>query len=75
MAVDRDRVAAAVREILESTRLDPQWLELEITESAFMDDVDIAVNVCRQLKKLGIKNKKEIPQSLVDNSENNLVEE
>lgn len=30
-------------------------LELEITESAFMDDVDIAVNVCRQLKKLGIK--------------------
>ena len=36
---------------------------------------DNLVRQTEKLKKLGIKNKKEIPQSLVDNSENNLVEE
>lgn len=44
-----------VVQAIQKSGLPATALELEITESAFMDDVDIAVNVCRQLKKLGIK--------------------
>src|SRR5690606_16494597 len=30
-------------------------LELEITESAFIDDIDAAIAMCRKLKQLGVK--------------------
>lgn len=36
---------------------------------------DNLVTQTQKLKNLGIKNKKQLPQSLVDNSENNLIEE
>ena len=46
---------AAVREILESTRLDPQWLELEITESAIMENPEQVVGILEELKALGLR--------------------
>jgi diguanylate cyclase (GGDEF)-like protein len=42
-----------IKEILEDTRLDPQWLELEITESIFAD-MDYAVNILEKIRELGV---------------------
>ncbi|MCR8633294.1 putative bifunctional diguanylate cyclase/phosphodiesterase [Paenibacillus radicis (ex Xue et al. 2023)] len=47
-------LCAQVAEVLESTGLDPSYLELEITESSTMD-VDYAIGVLLELKELGIK--------------------
>lgn len=42
-----------IKEILLETRIDPQYLELEITESMTMN-VDVAIEVLGKLKELGI---------------------
>jgi diguanylate cyclase (GGDEF)-like protein/PAS domain S-box-containing protein len=42
-----------IREILEDTGLDPQWLELEITESIFAD-MDNAVPILKNIRDLGV---------------------
>jgi diguanylate cyclase (GGDEF)-like protein len=44
-----------IAEILHQTGLDPRCLELEITERVVMEDVEYAIDVLEQLKKLGIK--------------------
>jgi diguanylate cyclase (GGDEF)-like protein len=44
-----------IAEILHQTGLEPSCLELEITERVVMDDVEYAIDVLEQLKKLGIK--------------------
>ncbi|MGA7616108.1 MAG: EAL domain-containing protein [Thermoanaerobaculia bacterium] len=44
-----------VRSILEETGLDPHLLELEITESCAMRDVDETIRVLRELKQLGVR--------------------
>jgi diguanylate cyclase (GGDEF)-like protein len=44
-----------IAEILHQTELDPSCLELEITERVVMEDVEYAIDVLKQLKKLGIK--------------------
>ncbi len=49
-----DLYATVVRTVNE-TRLDPQWLELEITESLMMDNPDHAATLLRKLKDLGIR--------------------
>lgn len=41
-------------QILTETRLDPRHLELEITESLVMQDVDYTVAILRQLQSIGI---------------------
>ncbi len=41
--------------ILEQTKLAPECLKLEITESAMMNDVEAAIVLLKQLKGLGIK--------------------
>jgi diguanylate cyclase (GGDEF)-like protein/PAS domain S-box-containing protein len=46
---------AHVREILEETGLDPQYLEFELTETAFMQDPQSTVAVLRALKDMGIQ--------------------
>jgi len=47
-------VPKLVKDILEETKLDPCWLELEITETAVMDDVDTAINTMKEISALGI---------------------
>lgn len=42
-----------VLRILESTGLDPQWLELEVTESVFAD-VENAADILEGIRKLGV---------------------
>jgi diguanylate cyclase (GGDEF)-like protein/PAS domain S-box-containing protein len=44
-----------VRTILEETRLEPQYLELELTETALMQDHQSTIAVLRALKDMGIR--------------------
>jgi EAL domain-containing protein (putative c-di-GMP-specific phosphodiesterase class I) len=43
-----------IAKVLEETQLEPQWLELEITES-IMADVAFATEMLGRLKKLGVR--------------------
>ncbi len=42
-------------EVLKETGVKPELLELEVTESVFMDDISVAVNTLKQLHKLGVE--------------------
>ena len=44
-----------ISQILDSTGLDPQYLELEITESAAMDDIAFATATLQALKHMGVQ--------------------
>ncbi|NJL82850.1 MAG: EAL domain-containing protein [Chloroflexaceae bacterium] len=43
-----------VQHVLDVTGLEPQWLDLEITEEAIMEDVAGACHILRQLRFLGV---------------------
>lgn len=43
-----------VSQVLDNTGLDPQLLELEITESAIMQNTELAGQVLKKLKQLGV---------------------
>ena len=44
-----------IKEVLQDTNLDPEHLKLEITESAVMENAEMAVTVLKQLKDLGVQ--------------------
>lgn len=48
-------VAALVHQALTTTGLDPQWLELEITESSLMQDFVMAEHCLKELRQLGVR--------------------
>lgn len=48
-------LAETVVGILEETKLDPQFLELELTESSIMENADRAASVLIRLKNLGVR--------------------
>ncbi|UOF91426.1 EAL domain-containing protein [Fodinisporobacter ferrooxydans] len=50
----QNNLVATVKKILDKTGLAPQWLELEITESMLMINVEEAVQTLHQLKNLGV---------------------
>lgn len=45
----------SIANILAETGLEPQFLELEITESAAMENADFAISMLQDLKEMGIK--------------------
>lgn len=47
-------LAQRVRAVLEQTGLAPRYLELEITESTVMDDIDVARKALHALKEVGV---------------------
>jgi diguanylate cyclase (GGDEF)-like protein/PAS domain S-box-containing protein len=47
-------IASLIEESLRETGLDPHFLELEITESMVMQDVDRVASVLNELKRLGV---------------------
>lgn len=47
-------LAAAIREIVETQGFDPRRLELEVTESSFIDDFEAAAESLRALRSLGV---------------------
>jgi EAL domain-containing protein (putative c-di-GMP-specific phosphodiesterase class I) len=40
--------------VLAASRLDPRWLELELTESLLMHDAEAAIRLLERLKQLGV---------------------
>jgi diguanylate cyclase (GGDEF)-like protein len=44
-----------VAQVLKEVKAIPSMLELEVTETAIMDDIDLAVSTLNELKKLGIR--------------------
>lgn len=48
-------IAKVVEVVLEETGLDSKYLELEITETAVMDNVDIAITRLNDIKKMGVQ--------------------
>lgn len=50
----RTDVFASVVEALEKTGLDPQWLEIEVTETMAMTDVERTVGILDKIHKLGV---------------------
>lgn len=44
-----------VAEVLKKLNIDPSKIELEVTETAIMDDLDLAVETLNELKKFGIR--------------------
>lgn len=53
--LNQPRLAARLQEILQATQLPPDHLELEVTETALMQDVDVAIALLHDLKDLGVK--------------------
>ncbi len=51
----RTNLPEAVQAILQKTGLPPQFLELELTESLLMDDVENAVQTMNELKEMGTR--------------------
>lgn len=49
----RGDIVNTVRKVLKETGLDPRGLELEVTESVFMDDVNFTANILDQLHDMG----------------------
>ncbi|MGK7940911.1 MAG: EAL domain-containing protein [Crocosphaera sp.] len=48
-------LAEMVNQVLEETQLDPYLLDLEITETAIMEDVDLAEETLKELRYLGVQ--------------------
>ena len=51
----RQNICGVVQQILRETGLEAKFLELEITESAIMEDVEGAAQTLRELKSLGVR--------------------
>jgi diguanylate cyclase (GGDEF)-like protein len=47
-------IVKMVGQVLDETGLDPRWLELEITEAAIMQDLELAGKVLRELQQIGV---------------------
>lgn len=48
-------LTATILTILKETGCAPEWLELEVTESSFLDRPESAIEVLKELRQLGIK--------------------
>ncbi|MFZ3183878.1 MAG: EAL domain-containing protein [Pseudomonas sp.] len=48
-------LTSLVRQVLEESGLPPHLLELELTESLLLDNVESVISTCQQLRSLGIK--------------------
>ena len=48
-------LVANIRQILEKTGLEAQWLEIELTENTIMDDQDFSRSVLEELQLMGVK--------------------
>ncbi|MBF0177336.1 MAG: EAL domain-containing protein [Magnetococcales bacterium] len=51
----KQNLAAVVEQMLAEYEIDPSQLDLEITESAIMEDVDRAVKILNRISQMGVK--------------------
>jgi EAL domain-containing protein (putative c-di-GMP-specific phosphodiesterase class I) len=50
-----DHIVVDISEALAKTGMEPEWLELEITESMVMQNIGDAIMVLRAIKEIGVK--------------------
>lgn len=50
----RGDIVKSVKHALEVSGMDPQWLELELTESLTLDDTEVTIKIMNDLKDLGV---------------------
>lgn len=50
----RTDVLATITNVLEETGLDPKWLEIEVTETMAMQDIERTVNVLGRIRSMGV---------------------
>ncbi|HWH59058.1 MAG TPA: EAL domain-containing protein [Terriglobales bacterium] len=50
----RGNIVSAVKSALRESGLDPQWLELELTESLTLDDSGTSIAIMQELKQIGV---------------------
>jgi diguanylate cyclase (GGDEF)-like protein len=48
-------IVALTSDVLKTTKLDPKLLELEVTESVFMENMQMTIDILNQLHRLGIE--------------------
>lgn len=51
---EQENLVEIIKKVLEDTGLEPQWLELEITESILMKDLEFSTGVLNRLRTMGI---------------------
>lgn len=51
----KDGLVELVKSVLDDTRLEPDWLELEITEGFIMRQAEDAIEILNQLKEIGVQ--------------------
>lgn len=54
LQLKQDGILARIKSIVAETGVDPAWLELEVTESMVMENVERAAQILRQLGDMGI---------------------
>jgi diguanylate cyclase (GGDEF)-like protein len=52
---DEERLVLTVVQALEETGLSPAYLELEVTESVLIHDIDVALRTLQRLKAIGVR--------------------
>jgi diguanylate cyclase (GGDEF)-like protein/PAS domain S-box-containing protein len=50
----RGDIVKSVKHALDVSGMDPQWLELELTESLTLDDTEVTIQIMNDLKTLGV---------------------
>lgn len=55
MQFKQKELADQIKVVLEETGLDPQYLEMELTESILMNNPDVTLNTLHKLKGMGIR--------------------
>jgi len=48
-------IVALTQDVLKETKLDPKYLELEVTESVFMENMETTIDILNQLHRLGVE--------------------
>ncbi len=48
-------IVALTSDVLKTTKLDPKLLELEVTESVFMENMQMTIDILNQLHRLGVE--------------------
>ena len=51
----RGDITSLVADVLKETELEPRWLELEVTESVFMENMQTTIDILHQLHQQGIE--------------------
>ena len=50
-----DSLVASITRALKESGLDPSWLEIELTESAIMKNMEESSSILRELKQMGLR--------------------